>query len=138
VTNERDVPFRNVTIELLRPQTGGRNQCARVLKDRPLDCPSYGGASGSKPKGASVLPEFETDQTLVSLVTLGPGGKFAFKPTRHPPVLAALEGTDAEALVDVKMDGDAYGKGKRPMKGGDAMAVPTGSGPCLMSRSGQH
>jgi beta-alanine degradation protein BauB len=128
VTNQRDVPFRNVTIELLRAQTGGRNQCGSALKDRPLDCPASAGASSPKRKGPSVLPEFETDQTIVSLVTLGPDDRFAFKPTMHPPVLVALEGTDAEALVDMKMEGGAYGRGKRAMKGGDAMAVPTGMG----------
>ena len=128
VRNAGEAPFRNVTIELLHPQTGERNQCGDVLPDQALDCPSPDGLAGALRTTPSVLPEFETDQTLVNLLTLPAGGRFGFKPSKNPPVLVALEGTDAEALVDMKIAGGAIGKGSRPLHGGDAMEVPVGMG----------
>jgi quercetin dioxygenase-like cupin family protein len=47
--NLSDKPFRNVTIELLKPQTEPRNQCERVIADLPVrDC--------NKPDDFSKLP----------------------------------------------------------------------------------
>ena len=72
-----------------------------------------------------MVPQLKTDQTQVSLLTLDPDARFTVKASKHPPVLVALEGTDAEALVEMKITG-ALGKGKRPLHGGDAMEVPPG------------
>ncbi len=123
ISNNRDVPFRNVTIEFLRPQTGGHNQCGQVIRDQPLDCPAS--AADARTKGQSMVPLLRTDQTQVSLLTLDTDARFTFKASKRPPVLVALEGTDAEALVELKIPG-AVGKGKRPLHGGDAMEVPSG------------
>src|SRR6267143_5584046 len=126
VRNERDAPFRNVTIEFLRPQTGGRNLCGQVLRAQPLDCPSSAAAPDSGRKGHSMVPKFETDQTHISLLILEPKARFTIKPSQSPPVLVALEGTDAEALVEIKIPGGAVGKGNRPLRSGYAMEVPSG------------
>jgi hypothetical protein len=61
----------------------------------------------------------ETDQTLVSLLTLEPGTDHLFKVSPTPPVVVALEGTDAMAIIELKIPG-AVGKGAKPLKGGDA------------------
>ncbi len=123
ISNNRDVPFRNMTIEFLHAQTGGRNQCGQVIRDQPLDCPSSAG--DSRKKGQSMIPQLKTDQTQVSLLILDPDARFTFKASKRPPVLVALEGADADALVEMRITG-AVGKGERPLHGGDAMEVPPG------------
>lgn len=70
--NPGDVPFDNITVELLEPQTNVRNLCERAIGDAPLDCP----AKLSGPPfliGGSEHPAFATDQLRVSLVTMAPG-----------------------------------------------------------------
>jgi hypothetical protein len=61
VRTESDTPFRNFTIELLRPQGAGRNRCVKVLADGPLDCPQ----TTASPLGAATTLVFETDEVSV-------------------------------------------------------------------------
>src|ERR1700730_17278432 len=62
-----DTPFRNVTVELLAPQTGKQNRCAQVMASQPLNC------SGAESGGTSLgEPQFETDQTYVGLIRVTP------------------------------------------------------------------
>ena len=63
-----DTPFRNVTVELLLPQTGKQNRCAQVIAGQPLNC-SMGAQIGGLRFGE---PQFETDQTYVGLVRVTP------------------------------------------------------------------
>ena len=47
--NVSDAPFRNITIELMKPQTEPRNQCEKIIADLPVeDC--------NKPDDFSKLP----------------------------------------------------------------------------------
>jgi len=62
-----DTPFRNVTVELLMPQTGERNGCAQVISNQPVNC-SLGAQIGAR----LGVPQFETDQTYVGLVRVAP------------------------------------------------------------------
>lgn len=55
---ETDTPFRNVTIELLRPQGAARNRCVKVVTDSPLECPQ----TTASPLGAATTLVFETDE----------------------------------------------------------------------------
>ena len=57
-----DMPFRNVTVELLMPQTGERNGCAQVMASQALHCVVHA--------GEAPVQQFETDQTSVGLVRL--------------------------------------------------------------------
>jgi quercetin dioxygenase-like cupin family protein len=61
-----DTPFRNVTVELLMPQTREHNGCAQVMANEPLHCEGVHGGVGLG------LPQFETDQTYVGLVRVRP------------------------------------------------------------------
>jgi hypothetical protein len=61
-----DTPFRNVTVELLTPQTGERNGCAPVMANEPLHCEGIHGGVGLG------VPQFETDRTLVGLLRIRP------------------------------------------------------------------
>src|SRR5207245_6611395 len=60
--NDADTPFRNVTIELLRPQGELRKLCLQVIANEPSDCPE----TPKKQVPATThtaLPEFNTGYT---------------------------------------------------------------------------
>ena len=114
--NDGPATFRAATIDLLRAQTGARNRCAAVLPGPAGDCPK----PPAKPKRAWLAPQMETDQTLVSLLTLPPGTEHLFKGTATPPLVVALAGAEATAVIEVRMAGSAVGKGDKPLREGDA------------------
>jgi quercetin dioxygenase-like cupin family protein len=116
--NEGDDPFRAVAIDLLETQTNMRNRCGTLLKDQPTDCTGKAGDTAATVKSGALVPQLETDQTIVSLLTLEHGAEHMFRPTDTPPVVVALEGTDARATIELKLTG-AVGKGEKPLKGGD-------------------
>jgi hypothetical protein len=58
---ETDTPFRNISIELLRPQGAARNRCVKVVADSPLDCPQA--TSSALAAGTTLM--FETDEIAV-------------------------------------------------------------------------
>src|SRR5438045_1929200 len=69
--NPGAVPFDNITVELLEPQTGPRNLCELARADTPLDCrPS----SSEFFSGAVEHPALTTAQVRVSLLTISAGG----------------------------------------------------------------
>jgi hypothetical protein len=86
-----DTPFRNVTVELLMPQTGARNGCAQVIAGQPLNCAGLGAQIGGLRLGE---PQFETDQTYVGLV-------------RVTPHESAVIGVPGRATLIVALDGGA-------------------------------
>ncbi|MBI3448027.1 MAG: hypothetical protein HY049_03780 [Acidobacteria bacterium] len=121
--NESDRPFRNVTIEFLPSQTGARNICAVVIPDEAMNCPAGGGAVATGQAGSTLLPELESDQLRIGLLTLDPGATWAAPAAKSPPFLVALDGTEAEGIVRVKIEG-AAGVGTRPLRAGDVQEVP--------------
>jgi len=122
--NEADTPFRNVTIELLRPQVGAQNLCAEFVPNAPLHCPTAG-ALREAPGGGPV-PEFETDQVSVSLIRIEPGSRLALDTPPLSPVLVALDRAEAEAIVEIAVPGGASGKGTRRLSSGDVFETPRG------------
>jgi len=96
-----------------------------------------GGAVATGQAGSSSLPEFESDQLRIGLLTLDQGATYAVAAAKIPPLLVALDGTEAEGIVRVKIQG-AAGTGTRPLRAGDVQEVPadlpyelhsTGGGP---------
>jgi hypothetical protein len=69
--NPGNVPFDNITVELLEPQTNVHNLCEAALADKPLDC-RRSSAPSAVFIGASDHPAFATARRRVSLVTLPP------------------------------------------------------------------
>lgn len=114
--NDGAAAFRAVTIDLLKPQTGLRNRCAALLEGQPTDCPK----AAAKPKDGTLVPQLETDQALVSLVTIAPGKEHLFPGAETAPVVVALGGTEAKATIEVRAGGSAIGKGEKPLREGDA------------------
>jgi hypothetical protein len=105
--NDSDLPFNNVTIELLKPQGGPKNICAQVsVGGNQADCPK----SNTTPGGVHKQPLFETGNTFVDLVTLDPSlGALSI---RQPGVLIVLLGetqiqaNSLNAPTEKVMEGD--------------------------------
>jgi hypothetical protein len=90
VSNPGDTPFRNVTVELLRPQGKVRNRCDEIVRGQPLEqCDIPTGLSASNSSRYAV---FETDEILVEYWKMGPA--FSRRPwdDRHDILLIALNG----------------------------------------------
>ncbi len=66
--NTGALPFDNITVELLDPQTAVRNLCEAAMAGQPLAC-----AESVERQGVRARPAFETDQLRVTLVSLAPG-----------------------------------------------------------------
>jgi quercetin dioxygenase-like cupin family protein len=100
--NLADTPFRNITIELLRPQENVRNRCERLI-DGPLnDCPSVGGQQsivGDIPASLVPRPSFETDETIGILFTLEANSRHVEQRMPNAALLVALQGSDFKAMV---------------------------------------
>ena len=69
---EGERAFHNVTLELPQPQTNPRNLCEEILAAEKMNCPSAMKRAATAYSGATVLPEFETDQVRVTLITIAP------------------------------------------------------------------
>ena len=84
-----------IVIELLQRQSGPRNVCGQVLSGEYLHCHE----PGAEWLGANLQIQFETDQTHVGILQIAPGATLALPPADIPPLLIALEGTQAEAVT---------------------------------------
>src|ERR1700675_374607 len=78
-TIESNEPYRNVTVELLLPQTGHENLCAVVAAGKPLHC------SDEQKTGSSsaykIEPQFQTDQTRLTIYRIEPHQQFTLDRT---------------------------------------------------------
>jgi hypothetical protein len=122
--NVGDTVYRNVTVELLKAQTNPRNLCEQVVENQPTGCVSATPGIFSQDPGGSVSPEFETDQIRFDLVTLGKSGKVTISAMKTPPVIIALDNT--QAIAESKQDGHAA-PATRNLEDGNVMAPPAGS-----------
>ena len=84
-----DTRYQNVTVELLLPQEGWRNLCAPVIAGQPLNCASGQGVGGSA--GHDEQPQFETEQTSVTLVHLPPRQHVGLSDLGGPELAIALD-----------------------------------------------
>jgi quercetin dioxygenase-like cupin family protein len=86
---EGDTQFRNVTVELLLPQQGWRNLCSPVVPTQQLNCPVVQGVGGSA--GHSEEPQFETEQTKMTLVHLPPHRGVGLTDLGTPELMIVLD-----------------------------------------------
>jgi quercetin dioxygenase-like cupin family protein len=86
---EGDTPYRNVTVELLFRQQGGRNLCAKVIATQGLNCPG----ERASPSRSSHLeqPQFETDQTSMTLIRVLPHQNVAIGNTGRAELIVSLD-----------------------------------------------
>jgi hypothetical protein len=108
-----------IIIELLQPQTGTRNVCGEVLPGEYLHCHE----PGSEWLGANFEIQLETDQTRIGILQIAPNATLAVPPADVPPLLIALDGTDAEATS--RVNGTPANSGsKRSLKAVDILRSP--------------
>lgn len=81
--------YRNVTVEVLRQQDSPRNLCAQVMPAKPLDCPK------SAAPRQEETPEFETNQTRVTLIRIPSSQGVALGTPGHPQLLVMLDNVTA-------------------------------------------
>jgi hypothetical protein len=103
-----DARYRNVTVELLMPQQGWRNLCAPVIAAQPLDCPAGQGVAGSA--GHDEQPQFETDQTAVTIVRLPPHQRVG---------LSDLGDSELMIALDAGITQTGENGGEKPLHSGD-------------------
>ena len=105
-----------VIVELLQPQAGPRNVCAEILAGEYLHCHD----PGPEWLGVNLQMQFETDQTRFGILQIAPNAKLAVPPADVPPLLIALEGTEAEAVT--RANGESAGSvSRRTLKAADVL-----------------
>lgn len=87
-TIESDQPYRNITVELVLPQQGHKNLCAVVAPGKPLNCAGEQSANSAY----TAEPQFQTDQTQVTIYRLQPKQKLSLSPTDRPQLFVAMDG----------------------------------------------
>jgi len=94
--NPGTTPFDNITVELLKPQTGVRPLCDAVSSGA-LDCPATSDRASKVLLGATEHPSFQTNEVRVSLVTIEPGKTLKPGDPKRPAWIIALDTLDARA-----------------------------------------
>lgn len=122
VRNPSDVPFRNVTVELLRPQGRVRNRCTEIVQGQPLEQCDM--SSADEVRDPSHHAVFETDEILVEYWTIEANS------TAHP-----LKGGRDVLLVDLEGASviAAGGIDSRNAAPGGVLWLPAGSKPIFKS-----
>lgn len=87
-TIDSDTVYRNVTVELLKPQTSAHNVCGQVIPREPLNCPQR---SKTSELAADAQPEFATNQTEIDLVHVAPGANVALGQPGRLLLIVALD-----------------------------------------------
>ncbi len=117
--NESSGPFHDVMVDLLQQQTNPHNVCGEVLQGEYAHCRE----PGAEWLGANLEIQFETDQTRIGIVRIAPHATLAIPPADVPPLLIALEGTQAEAVS--RANGAPAGSGsRRSLKAADVVRYP--------------
>lgn len=114
VRTETDTPFRNFTIELLKPQGAPKNRCVKVIADGPLDCPQ----ASTSPLDAASRPVLETDEILLRLGSIS-----------HQMRIAGADAQPARliAIPDAaKLNVEIAGQSAKKLIGGEIMWLPAG------------
>ena len=97
--NSGDIPFDNITVELLEPQTNVRNLCEPAIADKPLECPRPSPTTLAF-YDATDRPAVATAQLRVNLMTIDPGKTMRPALPTHSTWIIALDTADAgRALV---------------------------------------
>jgi hypothetical protein len=122
------IPFRNLTIELLRPQGAPHNLCERIVEGPlgPCDSSPESPASGPGSQGFSLVPLFETDEVRVESLRLELHAKFAGS-ARFDRLLLVAGQSESEIA--------SSGKPSATLHAADVLWLPAGS-PQTFTNSG--
>lgn len=123
VRTETDTPFRNLTIELLKPQGAPRNRCVKVIADGALDCPQ----AAATPLGAATTLVFETDALTMQSGEISSIMQIAGPDTKPAHLLAVMEQSDLSVGIP--------GKPATVLHAGEAIWLPAGTAASLLNQS---
>jgi hypothetical protein len=130
--NEGDTVYRNVTIELLKRQDNPRNLCDQVLENQPTDCVAASPGEFTGGQDVSVRPEFETDEIRFDLLTVGQSEQITISGSQTPPLIIALDETNAKAFSQGKKEAPAF---LRDLSDGNVM-TPLANSPLIIRNTG--
>jgi hypothetical protein len=90
--------FRNVTVELARPQGTARNICKPIVAG-PLSCPARAGAGkkNTRESADDDIPYFETDEVRVDLISVTWGQDYVEETPKLNGLLVALSNANLDA-----------------------------------------
>jgi len=131
--NPGAAPFRNITVELLKPQTNPRNLCESAVADQVHTCPQSTAERTRRFPGASEWPGFETDGLRVSLVNIQPGTTMHGSREVARPWIIALDTNDARTALHIERSDGVAGKGGEWTAG---IFRPTAGVPWVIRNSG--
>lgn len=119
--NLADTPFRNITIELLKPQDHPQNLCAAVLTGATGTCNKTSALTRGA-GGIVVAPQFETAQARLDLVYLDP--ETSAGPSRPERGNLSVPGkTLLVALSNAEVQVDVPGSPTKTLEGGDLLWI---------------
>ena len=125
--NLSGAPFRNVTIELLKPQGEPQNLCAQIVSTAAAGKCDKSSESTTRERGFSVEPQLETGEANLDLVSFGPGSESAKIALPAESLLVALNDSELQVLLD--------GKPVKTLRGGEFTWVDPGSHGAVSNRS---
>ena len=128
--NLADTPFRNITIELLKPQNNLRNVCAEVAFGAPFE--SCSRSAGLREKGISTETAFFTDETDVSFTRFD-----AQLGQTTITTITPIKGSVFIVLNGAGIRKSAKGEPEETLNVGDVMWLLAGSNTTFSSSSGK-
>jgi hypothetical protein len=129
VRTDAGVVFRNVTIELAKPQGTTRNLCKQIVPG-PLDC-AQETAEGKKPAADDHdVPYFETDEVRVEVIKVSSGYDYVEEAPKQNAMLVAL----TNANLDVNLGGEHSSF----LHDGDVVWLPAGTHRRIVDFLGTH
>jgi hypothetical protein len=129
VRTDAGIVFRNVTVELAKPQGTARNVCKQIVAG-PLACPQ---AKSKKPAAESAdddIPYLETDEVRVDLIKVSSGRDYVEASPKQNAVLVALTNAD----LDVNLGGEHSSF----LHEGDVVWLPAGTQRRIADFLGTH
>ncbi len=123
VSTETDTPFRNLTIELLKPQGAAKNRCVKVIADGGLDCLEQ---PPNADLGAVTTLVFETEVMAVASGEVTSGFHLAKMNTAH--LLAVMD--KSELVVEIS------GQPAKTLHAGEVMWLPAEADASLTKSAG--
>jgi hypothetical protein len=97
VRNIGETSYRAVLVELLQSQTGARNLCGDQIPGMKSDCPAVGAEDAKAPRVNPAVnpeddaPQFETDQTRVTLISIRPHKQASFGEANKDELIVAID-----------------------------------------------
>ncbi len=138
VRTDSGMAFRNITIELVRPQGTPKNLCKDVVPGEALNCPETQPAAESK-KGKKRAPEvaadddvpyFESDEVRVDLHRVSAGNDYVDAAAKFDTLLVGLTNSN----LDANLGGEHF----QFLHGGDVIWMPAGQQRRIVDFLGTH